>query len=99
MRSFRIYGEKAITNFTATKMIDLGPISTITGGEAANSVIDKVVIRLLKDEDFIKYLTDNKVEHTVKILPKNMDVIIFGKSAHGSLPELGVNAGYLLLNI
>lgn len=90
-----IYGEKGITNFTATKMIDLGPISTITGGEAANSVIDKVVIRLLKDEDFIKYLTDNKVEYTVKMLQKNMDVTLFGKSAHGSLPELGVNAGVL----
>lgn len=90
-----IYGEKGITNFTASKTIDLGPVETITGGEAANSVIDKVKIKLLKDEAFINYLNENKVKNSVEMLRKYMVVTLFGKSAHGSLPELGVNAGVL----
>ena len=90
-----IYGEKAITNFNATKILPLGPIIHIKGGEAANSVIDKVLITLPLDEGLLKELDDANVSYSVSKEMVNMTLIIFGKSAHGSLPQLGINAGVL----
>lgn len=90
-----IYGEKGITNFEATKSVDLDPIVSIKGGAAANSVIDKVEIKLVKDAAFVDYLKAHNIKNSVKMLAKNMEVTIFGKSAHGSTPEQGINAGVL----
>lgn len=90
-----IYGEKAITNFIASKILPLGPIIHMQGGEAANSVIDKVMITLPLDEDLLKELDNLSVTYTVIKEMVNMTLTIYGKSAHGSLPQLGVNAGIL----
>lgn len=91
-----IYGEKGITNFIGKKTVDLGPILTIKGGEASNSVIDKVVVTLPTDQALLSYLTNAKVPHRVSEEGALMTLTILGKSAHGSLPELGINAGVLL---
>ena len=43
-----IYGEKGIINFKMSKKIDLSPIIAFKGGEASNSVIDKVNVVFTK---------------------------------------------------
>lgn len=91
-----IYGEKGITNFVAKKQIDLSPIISLSGGEASNSVIDKVIVRLPVDHKLLAYLQENGVKYSVEQQGKLMNLTLFGRSAHGSLPELGLNAGTLL---
>lgn len=91
-----IYGEKAITNFVATKAVDLSPIKKIKGGEAANSVIDKAEVTLVLDEALLKALDEREVSYTVTKKGKEMTITFLGKSAHGSLPELGKNAAIIL---
>lgn len=91
-----IYGEKGITNFIATKKVNLAPLISFNGGEAANSVIDKVIATLPHDEELLVYLNKHDVKTDVKVSGNIMTLTIFGKSAHGSLPELGLNAGTLL---
>lgn len=91
-----IYGEKGIINFKMSKTIDLSPIISFKGGEASNSVIDKVSVILPNDEKLLEYLTENNVKFSVNHDKKTMNVTFIGKSAHGSLPELGINAGVIL---
>lgn len=91
-----IYGEKAITNFIATKNINLAPIIQIEGGEAANSVIDKVKVTLPKDDKLIHYLNNNNLKFSFEDKGENILLTFFGKSAHGSMPELGVNAAIIM---
>ena len=91
-----IYGEKAITNFIATKKIDLSPIKSIVGGEAANSVIDKAEVVLPLDENLLNLLDERAVKYSVTKGKSDMTLIFHGKSAHGSLPALGINAGVIL---
>ncbi len=91
-----IYGEKGITDFRMKKAIDLAPIISFKGGEASNSVIDKVSVLLPHDESLLDFLKANKVNFSVKEEGKNNVITFIGKSAHGSLPELGVNAGVMM---
>lgn len=91
-----IYGEKAITNFIATKNIDLSPIMSIEGGEAPNSVIDKVIVKLPQDDALIRFLDSRNVKYNAALERKVMVLTFLGKSAHGSLPELGENAAVIM---
>lgn len=90
-----IYGEKAITNFISSLNIDLKPIISIKGGEAANSVIDRVEVLLPKDKELLSFLDSREVKYEVKNAGKNYVLTFLGKSAHGSLPALGENAGII----
>lgn len=92
-----IYGEKGITNYISTKNIDLSPLIYLKGGEASNSVIDKVDFIIEKDDTFIDTLQAMKLEFNIKNVLDQTHVTVYGKSAHGSLPEKGINAGVLAL--
>ena len=37
------------------------------------------------------------VRYEIKDVDEGEEIIVYGKAAHGSMPELGVNAGLLLL--
>ena len=92
-----IYGEKGITNYESILEIDLSPIISINGGEAANSVIDKTVVTLPKEDKFLNFLRIKKYSFTYEDDGSNYKVIFHGKSAHGSTPEFGFNAGIAAL--
>lgn len=94
-----IYGEKGITNYNSSKKLKLAPIKSFHGGKAANSVIDEFVIALPVDQALLDHLKVENIKHQVVVKDKEMTLTIFGKSAHGSLPELGINAALIGLKV
>ncbi len=93
-----IYAEKGIVNYVANAKLNLHPLVSMQGGEAANSVLDKLVVKTVLDEKFLTYLTQEGLKFTVDKEAELMTLTVHGQSAHGSTPELGVNAGILFLN-
>lgn len=92
-----IFAEKGIINFEVKKKVSVKHLDSIKGGLASNSVIEKCEVVMDYDEDFITYITDNRYDATYT---KNGDKLVItfnGKSAHGSTPEAGINAGMLAL--
>jgi len=87
-----IYAEKGIINYEVGADFKLEKIHSFKGGVAFNSVIDKFVVNMDADPKFIEFLKENKVEHTVVENGSTMDVTFIGKTAHGSMPEQGINA-------
>jgi succinyl-diaminopimelate desuccinylase len=92
-----IYGEKGITNFEYRGSLNLGEdILKIEAGTVSNSVIDRAKV-VLKDKTKVESFL---AEHTEIDYEEDADSItIVGKPAHGSTPELGINAGIILLGI
>ncbi len=93
-----IYGEKGITNYVSKRDIDLHPLLSMKGGKASNSVIDELKMVIVKDDSFIDTLKDLKLKYQYQNIGEEAHITIFGKSAHGSMPELGVNAGIAALS-
>ena len=83
-----IYGEKGINDFFPELKVEIPYIKSIKGGAATNAVCDKVEIESEKPDELISYLTKNKI----KFEQDKGKIIVLGKSAHGSTPELGDNA-------
>lgn len=94
-----IFAEKGIMNFEVNGKIDLPELISITGGVASNSVIEKCEIKVSLDEKFIRYICDNYSQKEAKIHTEDdiTTVVFTGKSAHGAMPELGINAGYMAI--
>lgn len=90
-----IYGEKAFNNFDIVGNLSKSSIiKTFKSGERLNIVPDKCEATLngnYKDE-FLKYLKDNNIKGEIK----DDTYITYGLSAHGSMPEEGVNAATLM---
>lgn len=93
-----IYGEKGMVGglftFKADKILD------IHGGDASNVVCKKVQATLKKnsyDSSILsQFFKDNNIEYTLED-----DVLtVYGKAAHASRPELGVNAiNYMMVGL
>ncbi len=93
-----IFAEKGIINFEVKKKVICKHLHSIKGGVAANSVIEKCVVVLDSDDDFIKYVVDNHFDVDYEADDKDHYIVTFhGKAAHGATPEEGVNAGMLAL--
>lgn len=93
-----IFAEKGIINFAVKKKVVCKHLDSIVGGVASNSVIEKCVVTLDKDDDFVKYLVDNHYDVSYEENENDKLVVTFhGKAAHGATPEEGVNAGLLAL--
>ena len=89
-----IFAEKGIVNFEVKKHLVIKHLHSIHGGVASNSVIEKCVVTLDRDHDFIQYLQDHKYNATYEINEEGLLVVTFhGKAAHGATPEEGFNAG------
>lgn len=87
-----IYAEKGITHGSLHKKIDLKPIIAMDGGTVSNAVCDSLLVTLLPDEKFAKYLEEKKIPCDINSTKELLMVRFKGKTAHGSTPELGVSA-------
>jgi len=92
-----IYGEKAIQNYELTYEGTLGPVIAMDGGVVKNAVCDKILVTLAKDSKFEEYLKSSKVDCDIAPMNEITMVTFKGKSAHGSTPELGVNAAIIAM--
>lgn len=92
-----IYGEKGISNFEISGPIDLAPIHSIQAGIVANSVIDSAVAVVEKDDQLEKALKAFGFTYTLEHKSNTSILSFIGKASHGSVPELGINAGTALL--
>lgn len=89
-----IFAEKGITNYTLKGNINLGDdIISISAGVAGNVVIEKATIEVKNVEAFAQYLSHQDVKYVIN----GNKVTFLGKSAHGSTPELGDNAGIKMM--
>jgi len=94
-----IYGEKGITNYQLSGHADLGPVLKIDAGVVANSVIDNAVAIVRRDATIADALAKSGYRHEITHEGHTTTITLFGKAAHGSVPEFGVNAGLQLLEV
>lgn len=90
-----IYGEKGINDFFPEIKIDIPHVKSIKGGAATNAVCDKVEIEFDDPSEVVKHCEEN----VVNFKHEGNVVTIYGKSAHGSTPEKGVNAAVKTMHI
>lgn len=94
-----IYGEKGICDYLSECNIDLSPIISIDAGIATNSVIDKAVSHIELDDILEEYLKNTDYKYKLEKCESEQVLTVYGKAAHGSTPELGVNAGLIMCHI
>lgn len=92
-----IFAEKAIIHFVVSKKLELNGIISIKGGTATNAVIDRCLVKMNENQLFLKYLKENKVEFEYELADDMMNITFIGLSAHGSTPQLGINAGMIAI--
>lgn len=92
-----IYGEKAIRRYELSLNGSFGPVIAMEGGTVANAVCDKILVTLKKDERFLSYLKEKKVDVDISDAGEVSLLSFKGKAAHGSTPEEGVNAASIAL--
>jgi succinyl-diaminopimelate desuccinylase len=93
-----IYGEKGISNFEISGHVHLRGIHMINAGIVANSVIDKAVAEVDPLFSLERGLQSFGFPYTYEVIGKKARITFLGKAAHGSLPQLGKNAGTALLS-
>lgn len=97
-----IYAEKGITSTIIRGTFDQSKILKIDGGLRPNMVPENAIAYIVKDVKYVelwnKYLKDNQLDGYIKEEDNYYEIEVKGKSAHGSTPELGVNAVHLLFN-
>lgn len=96
-----IYAEKGIRNFKFSKDMSIDNVECIIGGLASNSVIEECRVILYKKDQKLFDLFKDKIGN-VRVLPLHnghYQITVIGKSAHGSTPQLGINAGLLSLSV
>ena len=92
-----IYGEKGISNYQTRFTSKLGPVLSIEAGVVANSVIDLAKATLSEKGNLEDVLKKYGFAYTLVKENDRYVVTIKGKAAHGSIPEMGVNAGLQLI--
>lgn len=90
-----IYGEKAIINYEVKKAFKLPHIYSFKGGTAFNCVIEEFEMVTDDNESLLLYLEENKIKHSFNKKGNKLFITIYGKSAHGSAPQDGINAGMI----
>ena len=96
-----IYGEKGICNYVHKIPLHEPRLISFNAGVVANSVIDEAHC-IINDPQSVKekaavFFDLIGVRYEIKDVDEGEEIIVYGKAAHGSMPELGVNAGLLLL--
>jgi len=91
------YGEKGISQYVLTGSGLTGDILAIDAGTQVNVVPETAVakVTLAKDtleESFNAFLNENPVAGTLSAEGNTTVITVVGKSAHGSMPEDGINA-------
>lgn len=93
-----IYGEKGICNYKYEGELPLNDVISIKAGVVSNSVIDKAIVKVEHPELLENYLKEHSDKIKWEKLSEN-EFNFIGKSAHGSLPELGINSGIIALGV
>ena len=93
-----IYGEKGISNFEVSGHVHFRGIHSIKAGIVANSVIDKAVAVVDSLFSLERALQAFGFPYEYQVNGKLTQITFLGKAAHGSLPQLGKNAGTALLS-
>lgn len=91
-----IYAEKGILHFNT--FFNISAFEELSAGDAANMVCDKASA-IIKD-DFCHYaekICESDYKSEIKYDKNSKKITFYGKSAHGSTPEKGINALYDLL--
>lgn len=96
-----IYGEKGIGGYIHKYQINTPDIISINGGIAVNSVIDEAHAILNKSvnlkENASAFFSLINTNYHIFEGSQYDELVVYGKSSHGSLPHLGKNAGLNLL--
>lgn len=95
------YAEKGIVNVKVSVKADNSEgLLSFKSGLVSNMVPDEAVATIsdvtLKDK-YLNYLKKNNYVGSAIIKDNLLHLTITGKSAHGSMPEKGINAAYLLI--
>ncbi|MFA5235549.1 MAG: Sapep family Mn(2+)-dependent dipeptidase [Bacilli bacterium] len=94
-----IYGEKGITNYKIEGRVDLSPIRVMKAGVVSNSVADRAEAVIDRDVTLEKALAATGYNYSLTHDEKTTRLTILGRAAHGSMPELGVNAGIQMMQV
>ena len=93
-----IYAEKGIMHFTTAFPINDAPMSALKAGTAANMVCDYACATLHKKAAAKLVDYQNPIEGTTFSYDNTTNILqVYGKSAHGSMPQSGANALQALL--
>ncbi|VEU82375.1 dipeptidase PepV [Acholeplasma hippikon] len=97
-----IYAEKGITSTIIRGSFDNSVVRKIEGGLRSNMVPESARAYIVKDlaykEKFENYLKEHNLVGKVSVDDEELILEVEGKSAHGSLPQDGVNAIHLMFN-
>lgn len=93
-----IFAEKGIFNFEAAKNIQIPGLISIHGGVASNSVIEKCEVKFVLNENIIPFLVKNYPDAQIYTSDDVVRITFIGLAAHGSVPQLGKNAGIMALD-
>ena len=90
-----IYGEKGIINFYSKVKVNAPEVLSFKGGVVFNAVCESMEVRVKNPKELAKFLDSKNVKYKLE-----GDVLTFlGKTAHGSTPEAGINAGLIGLSM
>jgi succinyl-diaminopimelate desuccinylase len=103
-----IFGEKGYYHIDMLAALSRTPgggvIRSISAGSVRNAVPDYCECVVSNEADagdvmdkFFSFLTANKLDGNVSVVPGGLLLSIAGKAAHSSLPHLGVNAASFML--
>ena len=92
-----IFAEKGIFNFEARKKLHIPGLVSIHGGFASNAVIEKCTVKFDLNDSIIPFIIQHYPEASVITNDDVVGITFTGLAAHGSVPELGKNAGMMAL--
>ena len=88
-----VFAEKGIMNFEVKKKVNIPGLISLKGGTAPNSVIELATMQIEINDDIVPFLVKNYPDVEIYTRDDVVNVTFHGKAAHGSMPQLGVNAG------
>ncbi|MBO4286288.1 MAG: Sapep family Mn(2+)-dependent dipeptidase [Bacilli bacterium] len=88
-----VFAEKAIMNFEVRKKVKIPGLISLKGGTAFNSVIELATMQIELNDDIVPFLVKNYPDAEILTRDDIVNITFHGKAAHGSTPQLGVNAG------
>ena len=95
-----IYGEKGILNFSISGRAT-SVIQHLVAGERPNIVIGKATVKIAGAHDQEKldfYCQSHQIKAEAQTEEDGVSITFYGRYAHASLPEKGLNAAYHALN-
>ena len=88
-----VFAEKGIMNFEVRKKVNIPGLLSLKGGTAPNSVIELCTMQIELNDDIVPFLVKNYPDAEILTRDDIVNITFHGKAAHGSTPQLGVNAG------